>query len=105
MRVIECSEDLLEENAQKLKVCGHPMRLKILCLIERDSACVTELWQCVGQAQPVVSQHLAVLREKGIVDSRVEGNKRLYFITDEAIRGVVRLMLEQRLCESSPSVC
>lgn len=85
---------VLEENAAKLKVCGHPLRLKILCLIEKNSSCVSELWQCLGQPQPVISQHLAVLKDKEIVESITEGNRRVYSIKDEMVRSLVRSLLE-----------
>lgn len=87
--------DILEENASKLKVCGHPVRLKILCLIERNSSCVTDLWQCIGQPQPVISQHLAVLKEKEIVSSTTEGNRRVYSIKDPMVRDLVTRLLDQ----------
>ena len=41
-----CPEELFDSYAQKLKVCGHPLRLKILCLIENQDASVSDLWQC-----------------------------------------------------------
>lgn len=84
-----CPEELIELYAEKLKVCGHPVRLKILCLIEKKSACVSDLWQCLNQSQPVISQHLAVLKQKGIVDSKTEGNKRVYSILDPFIKKIV----------------
>ena len=84
-----CSDVLIESYAERLKVCGHPLRLKILCLIERQDSCVTDLWQCLGQSQPVISQHLAVLKEKGIVHSEIQGNKRIYSIVDPFIQRIV----------------
>ena len=84
-----CSDELLEGYAQKLKVCGHPLRLKILCLIEKQDSCVSDLWQCLSQPQPVISQHLAVLKDKGIVESTTEGNRRIYRIADEFVRGII----------------
>ena len=88
-------EEILSENASKLKVCGHPIRLKILCLIEKNSSCVTDLWQCLGQPQPVISQHLAVLKEKSIVESLTEGNKRVYSIVDPMVRELIHKILTQ----------
>jgi DNA-binding transcriptional ArsR family regulator len=77
-----------------LKVCGHPLRLKILCAIETGAEpCVSELWTCLHQTQPVVSQHLAVLKRRGIVSSRVAGNRRVYVIRDPYIRALVRGLL------------
>ncbi len=85
-----CADIIIDTYAEKLKVCGHPVRLKILCLIEKEEACVMELWKCLNQSQPVVSQHLAVLKEKGIVDSDVQGNKRFYSIVDPFIKMIVQ---------------
>ncbi len=83
-------DEEIKNLAEKLKVCGHPVRLKILCLIERQDSCVTELWQCLDQSQPVISQHLAVLKEKGIVASDVQGNRRIYSINDPFIKSMVQ---------------
>lgn len=85
-----CADSIIESYAERLKVCGHPLRLKILCLIEKQDSCVTDLWQCLHQSQPVISQHLAVLKEKGIVHSEIAGNRRIYSIVDPFIRGIVQ---------------
>src|SRR6056297_2419110 len=83
-------EELLESYARKLKVLGHPVRLKLLCMIARqEDPCVSELWVCLNQPQPVVSQHLAVLKDKEIVRSEVKGNKRIYSIVDPFVRDLV----------------
>ena len=79
----------MQSYAERLKVCGHPLRLKILCLIERQDACVTDLWTCLHQPQPVISQHLAVLKAKGIVSSEVRGNQRIYSIIDPFVKDIV----------------
>jgi len=90
-----CKEHIIKSTAEKLKVCGHPLRLKMLCLIEKQDACVSDLWQCLNQSQPVISQHLAVLKEKGIVESEVLGNKRIYSVVDPFIKGIITDMGEQ----------
>lgn len=80
----------LTELATRLKACGHPLRLRILCAIARgEQTCVSELWTCLRQAQPVISQHLAVLKRKGVVRSQVKGNRRVYAICDPVIRGLI----------------
>lgn len=85
-----CSEEVLTSCATKLKVCGHPVRLKLLCMIaQQEDPCVSELWVCLNQPQPVISQHLAVLKEKGIVQSEVQGNKRIYSIIDPFVAELV----------------
>ena len=90
MKTIVASDAALRAYASKLKVLGHPMRLKLLCMIARqEEPCVSELWVCLNQPQPVVSQHLAVLKEKGIVASEVQGNRRIYSIVDPFVRALV----------------
>lgn len=87
---LDCSPEVLEETARKLKVCGHPLRLKLLCLIAQNAdPCVSELWVCLHQPQPVISQHLAVLKERGIVQSEVQGNRRVYSIVDPFVLNMV----------------
>jgi len=85
-----CPDEILEQVSGKLKVCGHPLRLKLLCLIERQGACVTDLWTCLQQPQPVISQHLAILKKQGIVDSSIQGNRRIYSIVDPFVKRLVQ---------------
>ena len=75
--------------ARLLKVCGHPVRLRLLCAIENKQPCVSDLWQCLDESQPVVSQHLAVLKRAGIVRSKANGNRRIYSITDPFVKILV----------------
>ena len=71
------------------------MRLKLLCRIAMEQEpCVSELWTCLEQPQPVVSQHLAVLKQKGIVQSEVRGNRRVYSIVDPFIKKIVGSLVE-----------
>jgi len=100
-----CDLIFLEEWSAKLRVCGHPLRWKILCLVERQSACVTDLWQCLDEPQPVVSQHLAALKNKGIVESSVAGNRRLYQICDPMVRRLVKDFLSTAEHHPSANSC
>lgn len=93
---VVCHDEILEPYASKFKAVGHPVRLKILCLISRqDVPCVGDLWRCLGQPQPVVSQHLAILKKTGIVSSEVHKTKRVYSIVDPFIKQLV----ESIVCE------
>lgn len=85
-----CYDEVIAEYAQKLKAVGHPIRLKLLCLIaEEDDPCVTDLWRCLQQPQPVISQHLAILKENGIVSAEVQKTRRVYTIVDPFIKEIV----------------
>ncbi len=89
MKICDNEEKVLDYS-KKLKVIGHPVRLKILILIEGKSSCVGDLWQCLNASQPVISQHLAILKDAGIVTSEVEGNKRIYQVTDHFVSNIVK---------------
>lgn len=96
-----CDGKLLAEYAKKLKAVGHPIRIRLLCLIARqDDPCVTDLWQCLKQPQPVISQHLAILKESGIVAAEVQKTKRVYSIADPFIRELVARILEETVEET-----
>ncbi|MCE5255948.1 MAG: metalloregulator ArsR/SmtB family transcription factor [Spirochaetaceae bacterium] len=85
-----CDEEKLEPYASKFKAIGHPIRLKILCLIaHQEVPCVGDLWRCLNQPQPVISQHLAILKKSGIVSSEVNKTKRVYSIVDPFIKSLV----------------
>ena len=85
-----CQDEIVAEFAQRLKAVGHPIRLKLLCLIdEENDPCVTDLWRCLQQPQPVISQHLAILKENGIVSAEVQKTRRVYTIIDPFIKEIV----------------
>lgn len=85
-----CVDEAIGEYARKLKAVGHPIRMRLLCLISREEdPCVSDLWQCLKQPQPVVSQHLAILKENGIVEAEVQKTRRVYSIVDPFIKDLV----------------
>lgn len=83
------TQDAFNKFARKMKVCGHPLRLRLLAAIENKEPCVSDLSSCIDESQPVVSQHLAVLKREGIVSSKVNGNKRIYSVSDPFIKAIV----------------
>lgn len=100
-----CRDEYLEPFASKFKAVGHPVRLKILCLIEQQEVpCVGDLWRCLNQPQPVVSQHLAILKKSGIVSSEVQKTKRVYSIVDPFIKKLVDSIICDIKTESAQDV-
>ena len=89
-----CDGERLSEYAKKLKAVGHPIRLRLLCLIARqEDPCVSDMWKCLKQPQPVISQHLAILKLAHIVSAEVHKTKRVYSIIDPFIRDLVARMM------------
>jgi DNA-binding transcriptional ArsR family regulator len=73
----------VEETARMLRCLGHPVRLAILDLLEREAELtVTEIYETLGLEQAVCSQHLTLMRDKGILGHRREGVNVLYRIGD-----------------------
>ncbi len=86
-----CPAEKLSEYARMLKAVGHPIRLRLLCLIERQAdPCVSDMWKCLNQPQPVISQHLAILKQNNIVSAEVQKTRRVYSIVNPFIRDLVR---------------
>jgi len=90
-----CPDDYLIDYARMFKAVGHPIRLRLLCLIAREEdPCVSDLWRCLDQPQPVISQHLAILKANGIVTAEVQRTKRVYSISDPFIKELVRRVMK-----------
>src|SRR5215472_1707244 len=66
-----------------------PTRLKILERLTDGPAAVSELTALTGEAQPKVSNHLAVLRERGLVGVTRVGRQRVYEVTDVSVGQLV----------------
>jgi len=80
-------------EAEMLKVLGHPVRLKIVVGLTADACCVKDIWECMDLPQPVVSQHLSVLKSRGIVESKREGKRVLYSVCSPFAKKVARALV------------
>lgn len=70
----------LRDKAELLRHLGHPTRLLILEELAQGVKCVTDIRDLLDIPQPNVSQHLAVLRQKRIVDFYEDGQLRCYYL-------------------------
>ncbi|HBZ55210.1 MAG TPA: transcriptional regulator [Syntrophobacteraceae bacterium] len=93
----------LEEAAGVLKAVAHPVRLRIVELLEPGEMTVTELLTCLGTQQAYTSQQLNILKAKGVVAARRQGNQIYYSIANpgaikviHCIRGQNHYTEEQR---------
>jgi ArsR family transcriptional regulator len=80
--------------AKLLKALGNERRLMILCQLVDGERSVGELLPNVGLSQSALSQHLAVLREEGVVATRRDGQVIWYRIDDPAAVRVVATLAE-----------
>ncbi|HII86112.1 TPA: winged helix-turn-helix transcriptional regulator [Candidatus Bathyarchaeota archaeon] len=66
-----------------------PIRLEIVSYLRGGEKCVCEIVPHLNLVQPLVSRHLKILKDVGIVRFRKDGTKRLYSIVDARIHNVV----------------
>ena len=90
-------EEKVEEVSALLKSIAHPLRLKILCLLQDQELTVGEIRETVRTTNANVSQHLTIMRNQGIIVSRKEGNLNYNRIADERVIELVN-SLEDLFC-------
>src|SRR5216684_2717568 len=76
-------------KAEFFKALAHPIRIRILEVLVHGERNVHELQEALGLDQPTVSQQLAVLRAKNIVDARKEGTAVRYSVRDTTVRDLL----------------
>jgi ArsR family transcriptional regulator len=81
--------DVLSQAAEVIKCLGHPLRLRLLEALETGEKTVTELQEYAGVSQAAVSQQLATLRARGIVDNRRDGAHVHYRIIEPKVSAIL----------------
>jgi len=79
---MENQKELYFLHAEFCKFMANPKRIEILFLLGEKEMCVDEIASAMGVKVPNISQHLAVMREKGVVEARREGTKMHYSISN-----------------------
>ncbi len=84
----------IERASRSLKAMSHPLRLKILCTLGDEEVSVQDIVEHVGTSQSNISQHLAILRDKGILASRKDANRVFYRVSDSRTMKLIGMMRE-----------
>ncbi len=95
---------IIQKKADFFKALSHPTRIKILELLREGELCVCDILEALKLEQSNVSQHLAILRKQGILNSRKKGLKVLYSIKNIQTYDVIDFatnILRQDLLEDS----
>jgi ArsR family transcriptional regulator len=87
-----------DREAEILKVLGHPVRLKIVAGLTTQTCNVKKIWECLGLPQATVSQHLALLKNKGVIEGRREGVEVFYHVVSKEARQIVDALFEHIDC-------
>ncbi|SCZ65079.1 ArsR family transcriptional regulator [Thiohalomonas denitrificans] len=91
MNLITRNEDI-DRASRSLKAMSHPLRLKILCTLGDQEISVQDIVAHVGTSQSNISQHLAILRDKGILSSRKDANRVFYKVADSRTLRLIEMM-------------
>jgi ArsR family transcriptional regulator len=76
-------------KAKIFNALSDPVRIEIVEFLRGGEKCVCEIVPHVNLIQPVVSRHLKILKDCGLLKYRKEGNRRLYSITDHRIFEII----------------
>ena len=85
-------EEDIDRASRSLKATSHPLRLKILCVLGNREVSVQDIVENVGTSQSNISQHLAILRDKGILKSRKDANRVFYKVGDDRTLKLIEMM-------------
>ncbi len=88
----DIKDEQIEAIAKLLKSMSHPIRLKILCLLQEKEMSVGDIRDQVETTNANVSQHLNILRSQGIIDFRKDANFIYNRITDQRILELIQKM-------------
>ncbi len=87
-------EDDIERASRAMKAMSHPLRLKILCVLGDKEVSVQDIVDRVGTSQSNISQHLAILRDKGVLKTRKDANRVYYRVGDTRTLRLIGMMRE-----------
>lgn len=90
-KLIDKDEHILQAS-MAMKAIAHPLRLKVLCVLGEGELSVQEIVDNVGTTQSNISQHLAILRDKGVLTTRKDANRVYYRIGDMRTLKLVGMM-------------
>jgi ArsR family transcriptional regulator len=94
-KILNENLSVLEDEADLLKAIAHPIRLCIVKGLLAEEGCnVSEMQHCLNIPQSTLSQHLAKLREAGILKSERNGLERNYYVVNDQIVKIVEALNE-----------
>jgi ArsR family transcriptional regulator, zinc-responsive transcriptional repressor len=83
------AREVLETAGELLRALAAPVRIAIVLQLQQSERCVHELVDALGVPQPLVSQHLRILKQSGVVASERSGREVLYRLVDHHLAHIV----------------
>jgi len=76
----------LKKVVDFLEIISEENRFKILCILKEGEKCVCDIWQCLKLPQNLVSHHLKVLKDFGLISSKKIGLKVFYKLNQKVVK-------------------
>jgi len=86
--------------SEKLKALGHPIRLKLVIGLMGNECNVSKICKGLEIPQATTSQHLAILKNKGIIKGKRTGTSICYSVCDPGVKEMIKTLMEETGCES-----
>lgn len=85
------------QEAELLRVISHPVRLQIIYGLSEVGECsVKDIWSCLGLPQSNVSQHLNLMKGRGLIGAKRRGVEVHYYLKDPALRDLIQCIMRHR---------
>lgn len=89
-------EDISVQRMEKiLKVVSHPLRLKILLMLSNRDQCVCEFIWIFKESPTLISNHLKVLKDAGLIETYYRSNHKIYRFREDADRTIITFLHQQ----------
>lgn len=88
-------DEALIEASEVFKALSHPARLCIVNKMTKGSLTVTQMQDCLSMSQSNVSQHLSILKSRGIIRGERTGLEVLYSLKDERMKALVGIFFRE----------
>ena len=83
------SEHVLQSAGELMRALAAPVRISLVLQLCESSRCVHELVDALGLAQPLISQHLRILKSAGVVAGDRAGREVRYRLVDQHLAEIV----------------
>lgn len=83
------AREVLDTAGELLRALAAPVRIAIVLQLRESTRCVHELVDALGVPQPLVSQHLRILKAAGVVSGERSGREVVYHLVDEHLVDIV----------------
>ncbi|WP_375443629.1 ArsR/SmtB family transcription factor [uncultured Fibrella sp.] len=91
-------EKKIEKAAYVLKAVAHPLRIKIILMLQENSELnVSAIYKNLNAEQSLISHHLINMRDKGILEIRRSGKNIYYFLVDNAVAEIIDCIYKSKI--------